>query len=210
MPYTNKEWSKRIQYRTDLSGFVYHFTKPIVNDKGERELSAIKRLLKIIKERTLLGSSTKSGFITGNRKAICFQDAPIQGITQNIIHEQEYREELGAKTRYVGVGLAFEKLYIFDNGGRPVFYEQKDIAKQILPKEDWWRIVDFNLSNRERIIDWTHEREWRLPEDEFKFDLSEAIIILPNDSLYKYLMNHLDQEDLRSIRGIISLTPVLY
>lgn len=210
MGYDLEKWAKRLQYRTDLSGFVYHLTKVDLDDDGNRIMEATERLVKIIKERKLNGSTTQSGFITGNRKAICFQDAPLSGIAQNVVHEREFKKELGDKVRYVGVGLAFPKSYIFQQGGRPVMYEKKETAKKILPKDEWWRIVDFDLTNKENIIDWTHEREWRLPADEFNFDLTKVVILLPNGERYKEFIERLPSEDLTQIRGIIQTSPLVF
>ncbi|MCU5430723.1 DUF2971 domain-containing protein [Bacillus anthracis] len=209
MPYTSKEWTNRMKHRTDLSGYLYHLTKPII-DNDEVQTEAIDVLLKIIKERKLLGSSTKSGFIIGKQKAICFQDTPIQGIAQNLAHEKEHRGKLGGKIRYTDVGLAFAKPYIFNQGGRPVFYEKKVIAKKILPENEWWRVVNYDLSNKDAVVDWTHEREWRLPKDELNFDLSRVIVILQDQTMYKYFIENMEKEDLEQLKGIISLHPVRF
>jgi len=210
MGYNYEHWAKRIQYRTDLSGFVYHLTKPKSDSPEDIVTAVTERLIKIIQERKLIGSSTQSGFITGNRKAVCFQDAPISGIVQNVVHEGAFRRELGGKIRYVGLGLAFPKSYIFQQGGRPVMYEKKETAKKILPKDEWWRIVDFNLMDRENIVDWTHEREWRLPADEFHFDLSRAVILLPNSDIHKLFLRKMADEDLQTINGIIQTSPLVF
>lgn len=209
MAFTEGKWTKRIQYRTDLSGYVYHLTKAEIS-KGKEILSALDRLLKIISERKINGSTTESGFITGNRKAVCFQDAPISGIVQNVLHEDSYRKELGGKIRYTNFGLAFPKPYIFRNGGRPVFYEDKEIAKKILPRDEWWRIVDYNLTDGKNIVDWTHEREWRMPTNEFNFDLSKATILVPSSARYRELIEKLPDSDLNDILGIIQTSLLKY
>lgn len=210
MGYNRDKWQRRLQNRSDLSGFVYHLTKAELNKDGKVTISALNRLLKIIKERKINGSSTESGFIIGKRKAVCFQDAPISGIVQNVLHENNFREELGGKIRYTYLGLAFPKPYIFQQGGRPVFYEEKEKAKNVLPPDEHWRIVDFSLINKDNIIDWTHEREWRLPGDEFHFDLSKAVILLPNGERYKQLIEELPEEDLKTAQGIIQISPLVY
>ena len=210
MGYDLKKWVNRMKSRTDLSAYTYHLTKSELNEKGEVTMESLDRLLKIIKEKKLIGSNTQSGFITGNRKAVCFQDAPISGITQNIMHEQDFREDLGGKVRYLAFGLAFSKVYIFQEGGRPVLYEKKEIAKEILPRNEWWRIVNFDLDDEDNLIDWTHEREWRLPLDEFHFDLSFAIVILPNEHMYRKFIEKVPSEDLKSIKGIIQAGAVIY
>lgn len=136
MAFTKDKWIKRIKSRTDISAHVYHLTKAEVDGDGKKVLDALERLLKIVSERKINGSTTKSGFITGDRKAVCFQDAPITGIVQNVLHENDYREELGGKTRYTYLGIAFPKPYIFQNGGRPVLYEEKEVAKKFFRKKN--------------------------------------------------------------------------
>ncbi|MGG0789277.1 DUF2971 domain-containing protein [Peribacillus simplex] len=210
MGYSVEQWSKRIRYRSDLSGYVYHLTKAELGSDGKTTMKTLDRLIKIITERKLIGSSTESGFITGNRKAVCFQDAPIQGIVQNVLHENSFRAELGGKVRYTYLGLAFPKPYIFQQGGRPVMYERKEIAKKILPEDEWWRIVDLNLMNKDNIVDWTHEREWRLPADEFNFDLDRVTVILPNGDIHKEIIEKLPSDDLKNITGMIQITPLVY
>ncbi|MGE6364489.1 DUF2971 domain-containing protein [Bacillus paramycoides] len=210
MGYDSEKWAKRILYRTDLSGFLYHLTKDEIDVNGNTIRSALDRLLKIIGERKINGSSTESGFIIGDRKAVCFQDAPINGIVQNVVHEHTFKAELGGKVRYVGFGLAFSKSYIYRLGGRPVLYEKKEIAKTILPRQEWWRIVDFDMSRDDSIVDWTHEREWRLPMNDFHFDIRGVVVILPNFDMYREFISKCNPEDLKLIGGIIQISPLAY
>ena len=211
MAYTFDKWSRRVKYRSDLSGHLYHLTKKVTDKEGKTIMTATEVLIKIIKERKLIGSSTEKGFIVGERKAVCFQDTPIYSLTQNIVHENAFREELGGKVRYVSVGLAFSKPYIFNHGGRPVFYESTEKGKRILQDTDWWRIVDFDLSDKNNIVDWTHEREWRIPvEESFDFDLSKATIVVPNQASYVKLLEGLPLEDIKSVLGIVQTSLLIY
>lgn len=210
MGFNVDKWQRRIQSRTDISGFVYHLTKAELDENGKVTTHALDRLIKILKEGKINGSTSESGFITGNRKAVCFQDAPISGIVQDVAHENMYRDELGGKIRYTYVGIAFPKTYVFQKGGRPVLYEEKEIAKKILPPEEHWRIVDFNISNKNNIIDWTHEREWRMPVDEFHFDIEKATVLLPNQHRYKELIEKMSEDELKSLLGIIQISPLIF
>lgn len=54
---------------------------------------------------------------------------------------------------------------MYKKGGRPVIYDQTIEAKKYLPESQHWRIVNFDLSNDDRLVDWTHEREWRVPDE---------------------------------------------
>lgn len=91
MPYTLKNWKERIASRSDLTGHLIHLTRGA--NINSQEVSSLDILIKILLEQRLIGSSTKSGFICGNRKAVCFQDTPIYQLTQNIYSEQEYRNQ---------------------------------------------------------------------------------------------------------------------
>ena len=94
---------------------------------------------------------------------MCFFDAPLIGLAQNIWFEQQTTGEECPRVRYRGIGLVFDKQYAFQLGARPVLYEKTEVAKKILPKEEHWRIVNLDLTNEQFFIDWTHEREWRWP-----------------------------------------------
>ncbi|MCC2929094.1 DUF2971 domain-containing protein [Bacillus sp. LBG-1-113] len=208
MGYSHEQWVNRIAYRADITGHLTHLTKPVYDENGELIKKSISVLKKIIEEKTILGSSTESGFIVGDRRAACFQDMPAYGISQNILHEQNNKDELGNKLRYQGYGLAFTKPYVFERGGRPVIYEKTETAKRFLPRNEYWRIVNYDLDNEEHIIDWTHEREWRVP-DQFKFELDEAYILVPNYHSYKKLLERIDMDILKEIKGISVLGSIL-
>lgn len=196
-------WKKRLQHRGDISAFLTHFTREAAS------MNPLEVLLKILGEKRIIASTTDKGFIIGSKPAVCFQDAPIYGLSQNILHEQLHQPELGGKVRYRGFGLAFEKPYVFKKGGRPVIYEKKDIAKVMLPSEEWWRIVSYDLSSDTSIVDWTHEREWRAQGD-FEFELSETFVYLPNSKVYKEFIKKISPVTLAELRGIVVLTPVIH
>ena len=168
MGYTQAKWLGRIRNRTDISGYLSHLTKE------HCDRSAVQNLVKILEERTIVGSSN-SGYVAGRFSATCFQDVPLYSLCQNTYHEQIYRNELGGKIRYSPIGLAFLKSYIYSKGGRPVIYEKLEVAKKLLQEDEWWRIVSFDLSNKQEIIDWTHEREWRF-KGNFEFAIEKAYI----------------------------------
>jgi hypothetical protein len=183
MGYTEKEWERRLAERSDLSSHVVHLTR-----HGANNQDALSVLLKILSDRTIEGSDTASGFICGSRKAVCFQDVPLAGVCQNVFYEQKYREaNKGCKTRYLAIGLAFPKAYVYAKGGRPVVYDKTTAAKCYLPEDQHWRIVNFDLDDMANIVDWTHEREWRVP-DEFRFEVEQATVLLTNESSYRSFM----------------------
>lgn len=188
-----------------MTMYLTHLTRP----PGDGSTS-VDILLKILSEGTLLGSSTDSGFIVGSNKAVCFQELPLTSLVENVYHEETNKNKLGGKTRYEAVGLAFHKPYAYRKGARPVIYERTSDAKRILSNEDeYWRIVNFDLSDGENIIDWTHEREWRIKGD-FEFELPRVTVILPTTKSYKRFIEKADKEILSEIAGIVCLSPILF
>ena len=207
MAYTKLDWQKRVSERIDLSAHLIHLTR-----KTDSENTDIV-LYNILKSRKLIGSSTKSGFIIGLEKAVCFQDMPIYSICQNILFEQKMRESNpNLKLRYQPIGLAFKKDYVFKKGGRPVIYDEPARAKLYLKKDEWWRIVNMDLSNDENIIDWSHEREWRVKGD-FYFELNEVTILVNKlSSLRQIVKKFKDEEeiDIRDeVEGMLTLNNVI-
>lgn len=207
MAYTKEDWKKRIAERNDMSTSLIHLTKE------NSSLSAIDVLYNILKDKKIKGSTTNPGFIVGNEKAVCFQDAPLYSICQNTFFEQKKRnEDKNYKLRYRAVGLLFDKQFAYKKGARPVIYEKTDLAKAFLPSSEHWRIVNFNLENDTSIIDWTHEREWRIKGD-FEFELSDVTIIVIRQNHIKELISKFKNEGIdlmNEIKGIVTLEHLLY
>ena len=131
MAYTAKLWNQRVRSRVDISGQVAHLTRGAESDGNK--MSALQVLIKILRERTIRGSTTSSGFIVGARPAVCFHDAPPYSLCQNIEFERFLaREQASSRIRYEALGLMFPKPYAYEHGARPVFYEQTELAKQML------------------------------------------------------------------------------
>lgn len=183
MGYTEDKWLRRGMSRMDYGSQVTHLTRSATI--GGNWHSALDVLIKILRERRIMGSTTSKGFIIGDRPAVCFQEAPPYSICENIHFEWNLHQENRTDTmRYEACGLMFQKPYIFGKGGRPVIYEQKEVAKPLLHKDQWWRIVNYDLSNPEQFIDWTHEREWRVPGD-LDFDIKEVTVVVMNAEEFK-------------------------
>lgn len=203
-----KDWVTRRAHRSDLSTRLVHFIRS--TETASTSFNAVSVLLEILAARKLKGSDSSSGYITGSRTAVCFQDVPLSAAAQNIYLDRQLSKENPGMRVHVGFGLMFEKPYIFKHGGRPVIYEYNFTAKKILPEEEYWRIVSLNLSNDELFVDWTHEREWRIPDD-FSFDLMEATVVLADSQGYKDFMRRClagHQDILNEIAGIVNLNAV--
>lgn len=201
-----KAWKKKIKYRKDLTSKVTHLTK------GKNEEEAFENLIKILEEKCIKGSTRKRGYICGEMPAVCLMDMPIVFVAENLQYEKTLREQEKQKIRYLGFGVRFQKAFIYKYGGRPVIYDENYRAKSYLSKSEWWRIVNLDLTSQE-IIDWSHEREWRVPK-KLVFKYSQCEVIVASDKYYKRLVNYClknEREDiLLGIRGIITLSSIYY
>ncbi|MBO1017965.1 DUF2971 domain-containing protein [Achromobacter sp. SD115] len=210
MGYDKKTWKRRIAERTDLSTQVVHLTREQTAGatKGTAEV-----LFDIVDQQRIVASPVHQAFIVGNISAVCFQDAPLGAICQNVFYEQKYKEQNEkAKVRYRAMGIAFAKDYAYGKGARPVVYDQTRVAKEYLSSDQWWRIVNFDLSDENNIIDWTHEREWRVPGD-FTFDRSEVTLLFVNAGSYKAFQSLCKKKDksyLEEVRGVVVMETLLY
>lgn len=203
-----KDWRKRFKNRVDLSSRVTHLTK------GDTDDEAFENLISILEEKCIRASKTGSNFINGDIPAVCLQEAPLIAIAENLQYEEKLREEdEKQRIRYLGFGIRFHKDFIYQNNGRPVIYDDTNQAKEYLHKSDWWRIVRLDLSDENHMIDWTHEREWRVPGD-LLFDYSRCEIIVPSPVYYhkfvEYCLKNNREEILLEIQGIVVMASVYY
>jgi hypothetical protein len=165
--------------RIDLSDKLIHFTK---GDSGEDAFAVLQR---IIAERRLIAGN---GMIKGGYQCLCFTEAPIRAITEAFVKRVQFE-------RYSAFGIMFEKSWIYDRGGRPVIY-QPDSDFALLPEQLAWRHVRFDLAGPP-IVDFTWEREWRIPCDQLPFSEAEAVIVVPNDQWTAALLRvHDDKQDI--------------
>ncbi|MEZ8240316.1 hypothetical protein AB6C73_17790 [Vibrio splendidus] len=207
MAYTKQSWKNRYSERSDLSTNLVHLTK------SSEKNSLVKVMFQILDQQKLKGSDTRSGFIVGKDRAVCFQDAPVHSVCQNCWFEQKLRKSGEAnKTRYNPSGFLFSKHHVYECGGRPVVYDKTAEAKKYLRESEWWRIVNFDLADESRFIDWTHEREWRVKGD-FKFELSEVTLLFTKSSTYQSFVRLCDRKGkpfYKQVAGIIVTEPILF
>ncbi|MEN9404992.1 MAG: hypothetical protein RL091_3695, partial [Verrucomicrobiota bacterium] len=162
--------------RPDLSPHLIHFTK------ASGSFDALATLLKIIGEKTLRGSN---GFVKGGSTCISFTEAPFELLSEGLANPQ-------GDTRYSGFGLRFSKAHIFQLGGRPVIY-QPDNEYLALPPALRWRHVRFEPL-ADPPIDWTWEREWRLPLQELTFTDKEIEVVVPDDAAAERFVREIEHE----------------
>lgn len=191
-------WKKRISHRNDMATRLIHLTR------GANEDEAFENLWKILIDKELNGGC---GFINGDRNAVCFQELPLNALAENL----NYEENLNDRVRYSPFGIRFQKQFIYQKGGRPVIYENTEVAKAMLPEKEYWRIVDLNLSDKDNYVDWTHEREWRVP-DELQFEYKNIEVIVKNGIYYRKLVKRCVEGErtdiLLGIHGIITLSSI--
>ena len=168
---------------------------------------------KILTDKKLIGSTTSSGFIIGKNSATCFQDAPLPSVCQNTWFEKKLRDkDKDLKVRYYPCGFMFDKSYAYCKGARPVIYDKTSEAKKYIDKDNWWRIVNFDLSNHEKIIDWTHEREWRVKGD-FKFEISKVTLLFASSKSYKEFIELCDatgNDVYKKVAGIVNMQTLIF
>src|SRR5579864_6616781 len=164
--------------RTDISDKLIHFTK------GDSSNEAFGTLRKIIDERRLVAGNY---MIRGGYRCVCFTEAPLVALAAGFVNGPSV-------SRYAPFGLMFDKASVFAAGGRPVIY-QPESEFGVLPAEIGWRHVRYEPSG-ENPIDFTWEREWRVPGD-LVFAAEEAVIVLPDGEWSDYLLDiHRYEQDM--------------
>ena len=146
--------------RPDLTDNLIHFIR------GESDETVYWKLRQILYEQRLRGGI---GFIKGGYRCVCFAELSVALLRHGFVNK-------GGGTRYSRCGIVVPKAWLFELGGRPVIY-QTDKEFDDLPESYRWRHVRFDPSNG---VDFTWEREWRIPIDELIFDNSIAEVIVPD------------------------------
>ena len=181
-----KDWAEHIKNRPDCSEYITHLTRRTENKRN------IEVLYDIIDSRRVLGS-TRSGYVTGG-PAACFQDVPLEAMANNIVFEEDKNfqeridfgkkidwqydlEDIPPKYRYEAFGIRVHKIDAYKKGARPVIYGDKDCFINVLLPDEYWRLVDMNLTDENKLIDWSHEREWRIKGD-YLFELDEIEVVV--------------------------------
>ncbi len=149
--------------RPDQTDYIAHFTS------GH---DAYDRLVSILADATI-----KAGTLPWtNRPAVCLTECPW---TSLIDHAR----------RYSPYGVGFGKHHVFAAGGGPAFYVRADqFKKQQWDPHLYTFVTPFwpayrppSLRTDEylggKTVDYSHEREWRVPHD-FKFDLARVAFVI--------------------------------
>jgi hypothetical protein len=150
--------------RRILPGFgsgamLSHFTR------ASRLGDALDNLAAILREGVIHGSTR---MIRGRRAAVCLFDAPFGELKEILVRQNRHR--------YQPFGIAIDKRYAFKMGARPVLYMPLPEAQRMLAEEELWRVVAIDPEHNPPI-DWSFEREWRLPGD-LKVPASGAVALV--------------------------------
>ncbi|MCD8361912.1 MAG: hypothetical protein LUC98_02925 [Lachnospiraceae bacterium] len=190
------EWVKHIVRQSDFTLRLTHLTRRTDN------MRAIDVLFQILDEKCLRASD-KSGFIRKNNRAVCLQEHSLYSLAENILFEDEK-----ATLKYEAFGLRFNKGVLFQKGARPAIYGTEEELDQI-PENLQWRCIRMDISDSNKIVDWSHEREWRYNGD-LMFEYSDIEVILGCGKSYREFIERYKESTLLSdINGIIVLDSLL-
>jgi hypothetical protein len=186
----------------DWSPFVSHFTcskamKSLNSalDSGAKPKEIREKLIKsdeesfqtferIISSGKLIASSPRGK--PGVEPCVSFSECTLPGL-------------IALSERYGRFGFVFNKKYIFKNNGRPCIYVDNEIygylssqAKVGIPEaKKAFALANIYIpigSNRGKIQDYTHEREWRVLGDISIITVDLVFIVIPK-AYYKRIKN---------------------
>jgi hypothetical protein len=165
--------------RPDFSDYLAHFTKH--GRTGGKVVTANDRLISILSKGKII-----AGSIPWTKKpAVCFTECPWSSL-------------LSHAKQYSAFGIGFKKPTIFAKGGGPVYYVRSDhyfkqmwdpaIHSFVTPFWPGYRPASLatpvgptgKAALGGQTIDYSHEREWRIPGD-FTFSPSEVEFVIVPD-----------------------------
>lgn len=183
--------SKRLYRKPDFSDYVIHFTKggaPISQSQHPSDgivqkvsgMTAKDRLYSILSDRCI--SATRMPWT--NCRAVCFTESTWQGL---LFHSKQYSE----------YGIGFSKSFLFSLGGGPAVYLRPELLAQqkahvgagkspfdstvyafITPFCPTYAPKGYIKTNwHHKPVDYSHEREWRVPAD-LRFSYSDVAFVI--------------------------------
>lgn len=179
--------------RPDFSEYLSHFTKDgdfchieQTDDMDAfRKMTAFERLCSILKMKEIKTSIMP----WTNTPGLCFTECPWSSL---LMHTKQYSP----------YGIGFTKEFIYKNNGAPVFYMRKKfmnaLTRSIKDKKVLTEILAMSTpyspsfetkSMREQIklVDYTHEREWRMSSNLHFHYQDIKFIIIKNHEDYDLL-----------------------
>lgn len=203
-----KDWERIHLLRNDITLYVVHLVRGRIEES--RYIPPFEVLKEILKDgylrpgfgrRTSLLKKGKGTTIKGRHPAVCFTEQPLNFILIS-------NRVLGSN-KYPLYGIAVKKEYLYDYGGRPVIYGDKDILGRkvnkgspeydenmeiyeggLLHPDIHYLWVGYDPSSHRvyggYTLDWTHEREWRCKSKKYHmidatWNVDGIPIMLPRD-----------------------------
>lgn len=167
--------------RRDLGNLLFHFTRTPPDDSMVRVetgagssmamgASAFSVSKKILYEGALRGTSRW----TYGYDCVCFTEAPIQELN-SVFSLVEIAASEKERPRYEPYGVAVNKKWLFNQGGRPVIYDRPD-GLSVFPEDQEYRFVPYDPAAG---IDFSWEREWRIRTECVRLDPKETLVVVP-------------------------------
>ncbi len=171
-----------ITKRPDFSEYLAHFTRdgepygikdPYNPVNTFAKMTAGERLISILKS----GAITASSMPWTGRRAVALTECPWSSL-------------LDHAKKYSSYGVGFAKPRVFAAGGGPVYYVRADHYQKQTWVDDlhtfvtpfWPEYRAAKFKEKEYLggatVDFSHEREWRVPHDfQFKLDQVEFVVL---------------------------------
>ena len=141
-----------LDLRSDMSDYVFHFTKGTHSKAKET-------LIKILNDDKIIANV--------NTGVICFTETPIFSLVELFEYFHKF-----PKPMYSPYGIAIRKEEFYKLGGRPAIYGNLS-EKQLLDSSIRWRFVEYSPSKN----DYSWLREWRIKSSEINLSTIKKIII---------------------------------
>jgi hypothetical protein len=124
------------------------------------------RLDAILSEERILGFPPFGP--QSSQPMVCFSESPVDHL-RHLLGERRWRPW----------GLVFARRFVYERDGGPVWYVRPQQFEQSYADLRSW-MVRFGKPDG-GFLDWTHEREWRVPGEALGFDADDVLAVLVGD-----------------------------
>lgn len=169
--------------RRDLARLAIHWTKAAGGGGGFLREAPPRREAAAVLEQILTDAALRGGdgYIRGGHICVCFTEAPLVEMVS--VFASVALAGNAPALRYEPYGIGVSKEWLFQHGGRPVIYQPAGEYEQ-LQKDVRWRHVTFEPPE----IDFTWEREWRIPAKSLDLDPAQAWVFVPSQAIADHFM----------------------
>ncbi|MGB6044598.1 MAG: hypothetical protein WBF93_15675 [Pirellulales bacterium] len=159
------------------------YLEQLILQDEESDRSALAALLRIIKTRTLRGSSEG---IRGKSAVVCFTAVPLDEL-QRMRTFRAHR----ARWDFEPYGICIRQDWLEQRDAQPVHYGNQKLWESLPENERPFFQVSHSTGGRQ-VIDWTAEREWRHAGN-------VALDQLPDDAAFVFVSSEDDAERVAAI-----------